>query len=458
MSTQQHTHLYFVGIGGIGMSNLARYFHAKSYHVAGYDKTSTELTTQLQKEGIHIHFEDNTDLIPAEFKNPQTTLVVRTPAVPSDHSELRFFKDKGFKVLKRAQVLGEVSKDSRCLCISGTHGKTTTTTLTAHLLKQSRVDCNAFLGGISNNYNTNLLLSDHSDLTVVEADEYDRSFHQLTPYMAVVTSVDPDHLDIYENHTEYLESFAHFTEKIRPDGCLIIKKNLPLKPRLQAGVKAYTYAVDEPADFYADSIVFQDGRLYFDFHYPQGCISGMELGVPIRINVENAVAALALAHLNGVTDADLKRALAEFRGSKRRFDFIIRRPDFVYIDDYAHHPEELRASIQSIKALYPNKKITGIFQPHLYSRTRDFAAEFAKELSELDDLILLDIYPARELPIPGVNSEMILDQVQTKSKVLIHLEKVFDLLAQKKPEILVTLGAGNIDTLVSKISKYYSVC
>ncbi|MDD4922503.1 MAG: UDP-N-acetylmuramate--L-alanine ligase, partial [Bacteroidales bacterium] len=421
-----YSHIYFVGIGGIGMSNLARYFKSRGKAVAGYDRTKSALTEELEKEGIDVHYSDDIAAIPVDFLKKESTLVVRTPAVPEDQSELRFFRKNEYKILKRAQVLGEVSRSSRSLCIAGTHGKTTTTTMTAHLLKQSSVDCSAFLGGISNNYHTNLLLSDHSDLTAIEADEYDRSFHQLTPFMAVITSVDPDHLDIYKTHTEYLESFAHFTELIRPEGCLVIKKGLPLKYRVKPGVKVLFYSVNEKADFFAEKIHYTSGRLLFDFNYPGGVIHDIELGVPIQVNVENAVAALALAHLNGVTDAELRLGLAGFRGTWRRFDFQIRRDDFVYLDDYAHHPEELRASIRSIKALYPGKKITGIFQPHLYSRTRDFADEFASVLSELDDLILLDIYPAREQPIPGVTSEMILEKVTLNLKTITTLDKVFE--------------------------------
>jgi len=456
--SKTYTHIYFIGIGGIGMSNLARYFKSRGQEVAGYDRTRSKLTDELEAEGIAVHFEDDIAAVPFEFLNKETTLVVRTPAVPEDQSELRFFRKNDYKILKRAQVLGEVSRSSRSLCIAGTHGKTTTTTITAHLLKQSKVDCSAFLGGISNNYHTNLLLSDKSDLTAIEADEYDRSFHQLTPYMAVITSVDADHLDIYKNHAEYLESFAHFTELIRPDGCLIIKKGLPLKYRVQAGVKVYFYSVTEKADFYAENVHNDSGRLFFDFYYPGGSILNLELGVPVQINVENAVAALAIAHLNGVSNEELRAGLESFKGSWRRFDIQIRRDDFVYLDDYAHHPEELRASIHSIKALYPDKKITGIFQPHLYSRTRDFADEFAAELSELDDLILLDIYPAREQPIPGVTSEMILEKVTLKSKTVTSLDEVFNVLDTKHPEILVTLGAGSIDTLVSKIKRRYEAC
>lgn len=456
--SKKYTHIYFVGIGGIGMSNLARYFKSKGQEVAGYDRTRSHLTDELEAEDIAVHYEDDIAAVPLAFLNNATTLVVRTPAVPEDLSELRFFRKNDYKILKRAQVLGEVSRSSRSLCIAGTHGKTTTTTMTAHLLKQSKVDCSAFLGGISNNYQTNLLLSDHSDLTAIEADEYDRSFHQLTPYMAVITSVDADHLDIYKTHADYLESFAHFTELIRPDGSLIIKKGLPLKFRVQSGVKVYFYSVTEKADFYAENIHHRKGRLFFDFYFPGGSILDIELGVPVQINVENAVAALAVAHLNGVTEEELRTGLASFKGSWRRFDILIRRDDFVYMDDYAHHPEELRASIRSIKALYPDKKITGIFQPHLFSRTRDFADEFAAVLSELDDLILLDIYPAREQPIPGVTSEMILEKVTLKSKTVTSLDKVFNVLDTKHPEILVTLGAGSIDSLVSKIKRRYEAC
>jgi UDP-N-acetylmuramate--alanine ligase len=453
-----YSHIYFVGIGGIGMSNLARYFKTKGKEVAGYDRTKSRLTEELEEEGIAIHYTEDIAAVPIEYLNPDSTLIVRTPAVSEDHIELRFFRKNGYKILKRAQVLGEISRSSRSLCIAGTHGKTTTTTMTAHLLKQSKIDCNAFLGGISNNYNTNLLLSNHSDLTAIEADEYDRSFHQLTPYMAVITAVDADHLDIYKNHAEYLESFSHFTELIRSEGCLVIKKGLPLKYRVKPSVRVYSYSVQEKADFYAENVHYNSGRLFFDFNYSGGVIRDIELGVPVQVNVENAVAALALAHLNGVTDKELRTGLASFRGTWRRFDLQIRRDDFVYIDDYAHHPEELRASITSIRALYPGKKITGIFQPHLYSRTRDFADAFAAVLSELDDLILLDIYPAREQPILGVTSEIILEKVTLKTKTITSLDKVFEVLDTKHPEILVTLGAGSIDTLVPEIKRRYEAC
>jgi UDP-N-acetylmuramate--alanine ligase len=453
-----YSHIYFIGIGGIGMSNLARYFKSKGKNVAGYDRTKSVLTQELESEGIGVHYTDDISAIPVDFLNAATTLVVRTPAVPENLSELLYFSKNGYKILKRAQVLGEISRISRSICIAGTHGKTTTTTMIAYLLKQSNIDCSAFLGGISKNFHTNLLLSDHSDLTVIEADEYDRSFHQLTPYMAIITSVDADHLDIYKTHSEYLESFAHFTELIRPDGCLIIKKGLPLKYRVKDGVKVYTYSAIDKADFYADNIRYDNGRLLFDFNRPGSALKDLEVGVPVLVNVENAVAAMAVGFLNGVNDDELRKGVAGFQGTWRRFDFQVRRNDFVYLDDYAHHPEELRASIHSIKALYPDKKITGIFQPHLYSRTRDFADEFASVLSELDDLILLDIYPAREQPIPGVTSELILKKVTLKSKTITTLDKVFEVLDTKHPEILVTLGAGNIDTLVPLIKKRYETC
>lgn len=452
--------VYFIGIGGIGMSNLARYYRTNACAVAGYDRTASDLTRQLEAEGILVHYQDNAALIPEAFKDPETTLVVRTPAVPENHSELCYFKEHAFCLMKRAEVLGEISKDKRGLCVAGTHGKTTTSTLLAHLLRQSPIDCNAFLGGISKNYDTNLLLSDKSDLAVIEADEFDRSFHHLHPYMAIVTAVDADHLDIYGTHEAYLESFAHFTSLISPQGCLVMKKDLALKPRLATGTRLYTYAVEgmpdyQSADFYADRIRISDGRLYFDYHCMGHLIPEMELGLPMMIHVENASAAMAIAHLNGVADEDLRRGLASFQGNCRRFDIRVRRKDFVYIDDYAHHPDELRASISSLRALYPDKKMTGIFQPHLYSRTRDFADEFAAVLSQLDQVILLPIYPAREEPIPGVNSEMILNKISTPDKTISSVSEVSALLDEKKPEVLITLGAGNIDALVPVLTQKY---
>lgn len=452
---QKITSVYFVGVGGIGMSALARYFEAKGKHVAGYDKTPSDLTAALINEGIRIHYMDDVALIPADCKQVDSTLVVYTPAIPETHAELNYFRENGFTLMKRAQVLGEITRSERGLCVAGTHGKTTTSSMLAHLLKQSHVDCNAFLGGILKNYNSNLMLSDKSDLAVIEADEFDRSFHWLNPYMAVITAVDPDHLDIYGTPEAYRESFEHFTSLIRPDGCLVMKKGLQLQPRLPKGAKLYTYSATEEADFFARNIRIGNGDIVFDFVTPTGCIEDVKLGVPVKVNIENGVAAMALAQLNSVTDEEIKRGMASFAGPVRRFDFHLKRNDIVLLDDYAHHPAELKASIQSVKELYPDKKITGIFQPHLYTRTRDFAADFAASLSLLDELILLDIYPAREEPIPGVTSQLIFDQVTLKKKRMIKKEELLDLVKKEAADfqVVLMLGAGNIDRLVEPVKQ-----
>lgn len=455
MEMQKITSVYFVGVGGIGMSALARYFAVKGKHVAGYDKTPSDLTAALINEGIRIHYMDDVALIPADCKQVDSTLVVYTPAIPETHAELNYFRENGFTLMKRAQVLGEITRSERGLCVAGTHGKTTTSSMLAHLLKQSHVDCNAFLGGILKNYNSNLMLSDKSDLAVIEADEFDRSFHWLNPYMAVITAVDPDHLDIYGTPEAYRESFEHFTSLIRPDGCLVMKKGLQLQPRLPKGAKLYTYSATEEADFFARNIRIGNGDIVFDFVTPTGCIEDVKLGVPVKVNIENGVAAMALAQLNGVTDEEIKRGMASFAGPVRRFDFHLKRNDIVLLDDYAHHPAELKASIQSVKELYPDKKITGIFQPHLYTRTRDFAADFAASLSLLDELILLDIYPAREEPIPGVTSQLIFDQVTLKEKRMIKKEELLDLVKKEAADfqVVLMLGAGNIDRLVEPVKQ-----
>lgn len=452
---QKITSVYFVGVGGIGMSALARYFEAKGKHVAGYDKTPSDLTAALINEGIRIHYMDDVALIPADCKQVDSTLVVYTPAIPETHAELNYFRENGFTLMKRSQVLGEITRSERGLCVAGTHGKTTTSSMLAHLLKQSHVDCNAFLGGILKNYNSNLMLSDKSDLAVIEADEFDRSFHWLNPYMAVITAVDPDHLDIYGTPEAYRESFEHFTSLIRPDGCLVMKKGLQLQSRLPKGAKLYTYSATEEADFFARNIRIGNGDIVFDFVTPMGCIEDVKLGVPVKVNIENGVAAMALAQLNGVTDEEIKRGMASFAGPVRRFDFHLKRNDIVLLDDYAHHPAELKASIQSVKELYPDKKITGIFQPHLYTRTRDFAADFAASLSLLDELILLDIYPAREEPIPGVTSQLIFDQVTLKKKRMIKKEELLDLVKKEAADfqVVLMLGAGNIDRLVEPVKQ-----
>jgi len=447
------TQYYFLGIGGIGMSALARYFHTKGFRVAGYDRTETKLTSDLQTEGIAICFNEAVDQIPVRYTKPENTLVVLTPAVPKDHPQLKYFQENNFTIQKRAQVLGNITRQSKGICIAGTHGKTTTSTITAHLLYQSQVSCNAFLGGIANNYNTNLLLSAESNLVVIEADEYDRSFHQLSPYMAVITSADPDHLDIYETASAFRESFVHFTSLIRPGGALIMRKGIDIVPQLQKGVKLYTYSMEEGGDFCAENIRTVKGEIRFDFVTPNDRINDVRLGVPVKINVENSVAAMALAWLNGVSSDEIRTGISSFSGIYRRFNVVYKSDKVVFMDDYAHHPSELKASISSIRNLYPDRKITGIFQPHLYSRTRDFAADFASALSQLDELILLDIYPARELPIEGVDSGLILCDVKLENKTLCSKENLLPLLQEKDLDVLVTFGAGDIDKMVPLIKE-----
>lgn len=440
-----------MGAGGIGMSALIRYFLSKGKRVAGYDKTPSALTEQLNREGAEIHYEDRVELIPEAFRHPEETLVVYTPAVPETHAELTFFRAGGFEVMKRARVLGEITQCSRGLCIAGTHGKTTTSSMLAHLLKQSSVDCNAFLGGILKNYDSNLMLSDRSDLTVIEADEFDRSFHWLAPYMAVITAVDPDHLDIYGTPEAYRESFEKFTSLIRPDGCLLMKKGIDLTPRLQPGVRLYTYSADEGGDFHAEQIRIGNGEIVFDFVGPEIRIPDVSLGVPVKVNIENAVAAMALAWMNGATPEEMKVAMASFAGPRRRFDFHLKKSNLVLIDDYAHHPAELKASILSVKELYAGRRVTGIFQPHLYTRTRDFAADFAASLSLLDELILLDIYPAREEPIPGVTSRIIFDRVTIADKQMCSKAQLPDVVSAGKYEVVLMVGAGDIERLVEPV-------
>lgn len=448
--------VYFVGAGGIGMSALARYFLHKGKAVAGYDRTPSELTAELNAEGAAIHYEDSLSLVPEAFKDPVSTLVVYTPAIPETHTELRFFRAGGFCVMKRAEVLGVITRSSRGLCVAGTHGKTTTSSMLAHLLKQSHVDCNAFLGGILKNYDSNLMVSEKSDLTVIEADEFDRSFHRLSPYMAVITAADADHLDIYGTEEAYRESFEYFTSLIREGGCLVMKKGVAVAPRLREGVKLYTYSADDAvADFHAERVRIGGGEIWFDFVSPDVRIADIQLGVPVKVNIENGVAAIALAWMNGVTEEEIKRGMASFEGAKRRFDFQIKRKDIVLIDDYAHHPAEIAASIRSVKELYEGKKVTGIFQPHLYSRTRDFAVDFARSLSLLDELILLDIYPAREEPIPGVTSKIILDAVTIENKCLVRKSELEELVRREADtfEVVLMLGAGDIDRLVEPVKR-----
>ena len=448
---QGRENVYFLGIGGIGMSALARSFKAKGCHVAGYDRVASPLTRQLEAEGMEIHYEDNIALIPENYRNPDNTLVVFTPAIPVSLDELAYFTSNGFQVLKRSQALGEITRMQRALCIAGTHGKTTTSAMTAHLLHRSHIDCNAFLGGISKNFNRNLHLSDKSDLVVVEADEYDRSFLALSPYMAVITAIDADHLDIYENEEAYRAAFAEFTSRIQSGGALILKKGVRLNPQLQEGVPLFTYSATESADFYARNIQVENGEITFDFVTPKEIIGNIKLGVPIKINIENGVAAMSLAWLNGVKPDEIREAMATFTGVNRRFDFHIKRKDLVFIDDYAHHPQELKAFIESLRMLYPEKKICAVFQPHLYSRTRDFADEFAESLSLLDELILLPIYPAREEPIEGVSSQLLLDKVHIDEKRVLTKEELIEYVGRRKFEVLATIGAGDIELLIPKI-------
>lgn len=445
--------VYFIGAGGIGMSALVRYFLSKGKKVAGYDSTPSELTQKLNEEGAAIHYEENTALIPDDFKQPETTLIIYTPAIPANHQELTYFRENGFEIQKRAQVLGMLTRTERGMCVAGTHGKTTTSTMAAHLLHQSHVTCNAFLGGISKNYGTNLLLSDKSDLVVIEADEFDRSFHWLTPYATVITATDSDHLDIYGTHEAYVESFRKYTSLIRPDGYLIIKKGIDLQPDVQPGVTVYTYSNDE-GDFHAENIRIANGEITFDFISPLGNIADIRLGVPVYVNIENGVAAMALAQIGGATAEEIRTAMATFQGVDRRFDFKIKNDRIVLLSDYAHHPAEIRQSVTSIRTLYPDKKITAIFQPHLYTRTRDFYKEFADSLSLLDEVILLDIYPAREQPIPGITSQLIYDNLRPGiEKCLCKKEDLLDLLKNKHLEVLITLGAGDIDNYIPQISE-----
>lgn len=445
--------VYFVGAGGIGMSALIRYFLSLGKRVAGYDRTPSELTARLVEEGAVIHYEEDVNQIPEWCRDAATTLIVYTPAIPNEHAELNYFRTNDFEIHKRAQVLGIITRSSKALCVAGTHGKTTTSTMAAHLLQQSHVGCTAFLGGISKNYGTNLLLSQESPYTVIEADEFDRSFHWLSPYMSVITATDPDHLDIYGTREAYLESFRHYTTLIQPGGALILHEGLALQPDVQSGVKVYTYSRDH-GDFHAENIRIGGGEIYVDFVAPDTRICDVQLGVPVSINIDNGVAAMALAHLNGITDEEIKRAMASFRGVDRRFDFKLKTDRIVFLSDYAHHPAEIAQSVRSIRELYQDKKITAIFQPHLYTRTRDFYHEFADSLSLLDEVILTDIYPAREEPIPGVSSQLIYDQLRPGiEKCLCRKEDVLALLETKDIEVLIVLGAGDMDNYVPQITR-----
>ena len=445
--------VYFVGAGGIGMSALVRYFLSEGLVVAGYDRTACQLTEELRAEGADIHYEDNPELIPAACRDKDETLVVYTPAIPATHKELTYFRENGFDIQKRAQVLGTLTRSMKGLCVAGTHGKTTTSSMTAHLLHQSHVGCNAFLGGITKNYGTNYLLSKKSDYVVIEADEFDRSFHHLRPYATVITATDADHLDIYGTEEAYLESFRHYTSLIQPGGALIIHRGLKMKEDLQEGVRRYDYSRDE-GDFHAENIRIGGGRIVFDFVSPFGNIADVELGVPVSINIENGIAAMALAQIAGVTAEEIRQAMASFQGVVRRFDFALKNDRHVLLSDYAHHPAEIRQSILSIREVFDGRKVTAIFQPHLYTRTRDFYRDFADSLSLLDEVILTEIYPAREAPIPGVTSQLIYDNLRPDmQKRIVRKEELPEVLRQEDFDVLVVLGAGDVDNMVPQFKQ-----
>lgn len=445
--------IYFVGAGGIGMSALERYFNQNGYKVGGYDKTPSQLTETLIKEGIDIHYEDNIDAVDPAFKDKDNCIVCYTPAIPAEHGELCYFQQNGFKVMKRAQILGMLTQDRKGLCFAGTHGKTTTSTMCAHIMHQSAQDCNAFLGGISKNYGTNNILSDKSEYVVIEADEFDRSFHWLRPWMSVITSTDPDHLDIYGTKEAYLESFRHYTTLIQPGGALIIHRGLEMKAEPQEGVRIYDYALTE-GDFHAENIRIANGTIVFDFISPIENVRDINLGQPIPINIENGVAAMAMAQLNGVSADELKRGMETYGGVDRRFDFKIKDAKHVFLSDYAHHPKEILQSARSMRELYSDRKITAIFQPHLYTRTRDFYKDFADALSILDEVILTEIYPARELPIEGVTSQLIYDNLADGvQKQIIEKKDVLDLVRSRDFDVLIILGAGDLDNQCDEIAE-----
>ena len=452
--TAENIHsVYFVGAGGIGMSALVRYFLSQGVHVAGYDRTTCELTEQLCREGACIHYEDNPALIPDTCRNAHHTLVIYTPAIPAEHKEMAFFREGGFNIRKRAEVLGVLTRQMKGLCVAGTHGKTTTTAMTAHLLHQSHVGCNAFLGGITKNYGTNYLLAPKSPYVVIEADEFDRSFHHLRPFASIITSADADHLDIYGTEEAYMESFAHYTSLIQPGGALIVHRGAQIQERVQEGVRRYDYSRSE-GDFHAENIRIGDGRIVFDFVSPMGNIANVELGVPVSINIDNGIAAMALAQIAGATEEEIRTAMITFGGVDRRFDFKLKTDRIVFLSDYAHHPEEIRQSIASLREVFGGRRLTAIFHPHLFTRTRDFYKDFAKSLSQLDEVILTDIYPAREKPLPGVTSQIIYDELRPDmERVLCKVTDVPTIIEQGDYDVLIVLGAGDVDNHCAQITQ-----
>lgn len=443
--------VYFLGVGGIGMSALARYFKHIGKSVSGYDRVETELTRKLQDEGIDVHYTDDPTMIPSEM-NPDNSLVVLTPAVPASHNEYNYLKNKNFSIKKRSQVLGLLCNPQFCIAVSGTHGKTSVSTMIAHLLKSSSLDCNAILGGISKNYQTNLLLSEkETPYIVTEADEFDRSFLQLQPQMAVVTSMDADHLEIYGTHQAIIDAFNQFVSQIKEGGVALIKKGLNIRKSSNQYIRHYYYSLSEQADFYALNIRLTEGAYQFDLFTPDGIIDGFVLNYPGLMNVENAVAASAMALMAGAKPKEVKAALATYQGVKRRFDIKLQAKNYILIDDYAHHPEELKATITSVREMYKGAIVTGVFQPHLFSRTADLADEFAASLDLLDEIVLLDIYPAREEPIPGVTSDVIFQKMKSTSKRKCSKMELTALAEGFKPGIILMMGAGDIDTMVDKL-------
>ncbi len=451
--------IYFVGIGGIGMSAIARYFKACGYNVAGYDRTRTEVCTNLEKEGIQIHYEDNMNFVGSYFKNPQTTLVVYTPAIPSDHKELTFFRENGFNVIKRAEALGQLCKKKTCLAIAGTHGKTSISTITSCIMVQTDEKCTAFLGGISKNFMSNLHLEIKSRNVLVEADEFDRSFLQLTPSTALISCMEADHLDIYGNYETMAEAFVEFANKTEKKGNVVLGPKVPadIREKLRKDINVFTYGIENNSyDFYADNISYLNGKCIFDIHTPFGKIDGIKFKFGGRHNIENAVGATAVSMLNKATPENVRKGLENFNGVLRRFDIRLQNEKRVYIDDYAHHPGEISAFLSAVKQIYPTKKITAVFQPHLYSRTKDFYADFAKSLSVCDNLVLLPIYPARELPVEGVTSSLIFDNCTAENKYLCEKADLPEMIKKLNPELLVTMGAGDIDRLVKPLTELLS--
>lgn len=445
--------VYFVGAGGIGMSALVRYYLSQGIVVGGYDRTACPLTEELRAEGADIHYTDDPALIPEACRRPESTLVVYTPAIPHDHKELTFFRSHGFRIMKRAEVLGTLTRTMKGLCVAGTHGKTSTSSMAAHLLHQSHVGCNAFLGGITKNYGTNYLLNQESPYVVIEADEFDRSFHHLRPFASVITATDADHLDIYGTEEAYLESFRHYSSLIQPGGALIIHRGLKMQEDLQPGVRRYDYARHE-GDFHAENIRIGNGRIVFDFISPIESIDNVELGVPVSINIDNGIAAMALAQLAGAQAAEIREAMKTFAGVDRRFDFALRTDHHVLLSDYAHHPAEIAQSVRSIREVFTGKKISAIFQPHLYTRTRDFYKDFADSLSLLDEVILTEIYPARELPIPGVTSQLIYDNLRPDmQKRLVKKADLPDVVRQADFDVLIVLGAGDAVDYIPQLAE-----